>query len=325
MVIAVTGASGHVGTNLIPRLVEKGYQVRILVHRNPDVFEHVNVVPIEGDLLDKSTLTEFIDGAEIVIHLAGAITLEKKSMKVLEVNIDGTRNLLETSLDLGVRKFIFFSSIHALNVFPLNGILDETRELNFNSEFDYDLSKVKGEEMVLEGGGRGMDVVILNPTAIIGPNDHQPSHLGRAITQYYRGKIPALLNGGYNFVDVRDVVEATILTFNKGRNSQRYIISGSWKSIKELANSIHEYGGKKPPKLTVPFWLARLGAGMLNYFSSGEKDEKLFAATSLDTLEHSHKNISHVKATQELGYSPRDFEQTIHDTVEWFKLNDDLK
>ena len=97
MVVAVTGASGHIGINLLPRLIDRGYDVRVLVHRNSRVFKDFKVTPIEGDLLNKQTLFECIDGAEIVIHLAGIITLEKKSPEVLNVNIEGTKNLLETA------------------------------------------------------------------------------------------------------------------------------------------------------------------------------------------------------------------------------------
>jgi dihydroflavonol-4-reductase len=112
---------------------------------------------------------------------------------------------------------------------------------------------------------------------------------------------------------------------NKGRNGQRYIISGNWKSITELGETVHKFGGKKPPEITVPFWLARLGAGVLNYFSTGKDEERLFAPASLDTLEHSHRNISHEKATRDLGHQPKDFNQTISDTIEWFKFNNYLK
>jgi len=321
MVVAVTGASGHIGINLLPKLIENGYQVRVLVHKNAKAFEGFDVTLINGDLLYKESLVEFIDGAKIIIHLAGVITLEKKSEEVLKVNIEGTKNLLEASKELGVKKFIFFSSIHALNVFPLSGVMDETRELNTQSPFDYDRSKVKGERMVLEASQNGLHSVILNPTAILGPEDYRPSQLGKAIIQYYKGKIPALLNGGYNFVDARDVADATVQAISRGRNGQRYIVSGNWESIRHLGETIHKFGGKKPPKLTVPFWLARFGAGILNYFSTGKDDERLFAPASLDTLEHSHKNISHEKAKQDLEYRPLDFDQTIHDTIEWFKLN----
>jgi dihydroflavonol-4-reductase len=319
MIVAVTGASGHIGINLIPKLIDKGYQVRVLVHKNSGAFEGLDVTPVKGDLLIKESLLKCIDGAEIVIHLAGIITLERRSAEVLKVNIEGTRNLLDASKELNVKKFIFFSSIHALNVFPLTGKMDETRELNHDSRFDYDLSKVAGEEMVLEASLNGLHTVILNPTAVLGPNDHKPSQLGRALIQYYKGNIPATLNGGYNFVDVRDVAEATLHAIEKGRNGHRYILSGNWKSILDLGATVHKFGGRKPPKFAVPFWLARLGADILNYFSSGKDEERLFAPASLDTLEHSHRNISHEKASEELEYQPRKFVETIRDTIEWFK------
>ena len=324
MIVAVTGASGHTGINLLPRLIEKGYKVRVLVHKNTKAFEGLDVTPIRGDLLKKETLKECIDGAEIVIHLAGVITLEKRSEEVSRVNIDGTRNLLEASTELNVKRFIFFSSIHALNVFPLTGTLDETRELNHRSSFDYDLSKVKGEEMVLEASKNGLHTIILNPTAVLGPEDHKPSQLGRALVQYYKGNIPASLNGGYNFVDVRDVAEVTVQALDKGRSGERYILSGHWRSIPELSETIYKYGGSKPPKMIVPFWLARLGAGILNRFATGKDEERLFAPASLDTLENSHKNILNDKAKRELGYKPTDFDKTIKDTIEWFGMNNYL-
>ena len=325
MIVAVTGASGHIGVNLLPRLIEEGYEVRVLVHNNSKAFKGLKVTTIQGDLLDKGSLLNCIDGAEVVIHLAGIITLEKKSEEVLRVNIDGTRNLLDTSRELGVKKFIFFSSIHALTVFPLSGIMDETRELNRQSPFDYDQSKVKGEEMVRAASQNGLHTVTLNPTAVLGPNDHKPSQLGRAIIQYYRGNIPATLDGGYNFVDARDIAEATIRAIGTGRSGHRYIISGNWKSIQELGHAVHKCGGSKPPSIKVPFWLARFGAGILNHFATGKDEERLFAPASLDTLEHSHRNISHEKAYRELNYKPRDFDLTIRDTIEWLKENDYLK
>jgi len=324
MIVALTGASGHIGINLLPILIEKGYEVRVLVHKNSEVFKDFNVTTIHGDLLNKQSLIDCIDGAEIVIHLAGLITLEKRSEEVLNVNIKGTKNLLEASMELGVKKFIFFSSIHALNVFPLTGIMDETRELNRDSVFDYDQSKIKGEEMVLDAAQKGLHTIILNPTAVLGPNDYKPSQLGKAVTQYYKGKIPASLNSGYNFVDVRDVADAAVKAVQYGRKGHRYIVSGHWKSIKELGETVHKFGGKKPPKFTVPFWLAKFGAGILNYFATGKDDERLFAPISLHTLEYSHKNISNAKALQELGIKPTEFNKTIEDTIIWFKTNKNI-
>jgi dihydroflavonol-4-reductase len=321
MIVAVTGASGHIGINLLPRLIEKGYQVRVLVHKNAKAFEGYNVTPVQGDILNKDSLIECIDGAEVVIHLAGKVTIDKKCEEALKVNVEGTRNLLEASMELSVKKFIFFSSITSMSVFPLNEVFDENRELDLENHFDYDRSKALAEQLVIEAANRGLQTIILNPTAVIGPNDHVPSRLGKAVIQYYKGKIPALLDTGYDFVDVRDVAQATLGAIEVNGKGQRYILSGNWESLREFGNAIHRHGGKKPPRVKVPFWLARFGADFLNYFTTGNGEDKLFTKASLETLEHSHKNISNKSAVKDLNFKPMNFYQTIGDTVDWFKLN----
>ena len=324
MIVAVTGASGHIGINLLPRLIDNGYQVRVLVHKNSKAFNGFDVTPVQGDILNKDSLIECIDGAEIVIHLAGKVTIDKKSDEALKVNVEGTRNLLDASMELSVRKFIYFSSITSMTVFPLNEVFDENRKLDLENPFDYDRSKALAEQLVAEAANKGLQTVILNPTAVIGPNDYVPSRLGKAVIQYYKGKIPALLDTGYDFVDVRDIAQATLGAIKVDGKGQRYILSGNWESLKEFGNAIHRQGGSKPPGMKVPFWLARFGAGLLNYFSTGNGDDKLFTKASLETLEHSHKNISNKRAELDLNFKPMDFNQTISDTVEWFKLNNYL-
>ena len=155
MTVAVTGASGHIGINILALLLDKGYQVRVLVHKNAKAFETFDVTPIQGDILDKKSLVECIDGAEIVIHLAGKVTIDKKSEEALKINVEGTRNLLEVSRELSVKKFIFFSSITSMPVLPLERVFNETRALNFSSPFDYERSKAFGEEMVMAAAEEG--------------------------------------------------------------------------------------------------------------------------------------------------------------------------
>ena len=201
-------------------------------------------------------------------------------------------------------------------------MLDESRELNLDSEFDYDRSKAEGEKMVISAAGSGIEVIVLNPTAIIGPYDHWPSLLGRAIINFYKGKIPALVEGGYDWVDVRDIVDAIIAAISGGRPGEKYMLSGHWKSMRELAATIEKCGGAKAPSFKVPFSVAMAGAGILNFFLQGK--ERLFTPVSLESLQNSHKNISHNKAAKELNYKPRPFDDTIADTIDWFRKNNFL-
>ncbi len=319
MKIAVTGASGHVGINLIPKLIENNYEVSVLAHKNAAILEHFNVNLIRGDLMDRGSLVEFVDEADVVIHLAAVVTIQEKSPEALRVNVEGTRNLLNIARERKVKKFIHFSSIHSLNVFPLEETLDETRELNFTSPFDYDLSKVKSEQMVVEASSHDLATVILNSTSILGPRDYQPSLIGQAIIQFYKGRIPAILNGGYNWVDVRDVVDATLKAIDKAPPGSKFMLSGHWRNLKQLGTLIAENGGAPCPRFTVPFWLARFGARFLNYFSTGKTGDQLFTVASLETLQHSHRDISNKKARAVLGFNPRPFDKTLADTIDWFR------
>jgi dihydroflavonol-4-reductase len=168
---------------------------------------------------------------------------------------------------------------------------------------------------------KGLNVIVLNPTAVIGPNDYRPSLLGKAMIRFAQGRIPALVNGGYDWVDVRDIVNATLAALTQGEPGSKYMLSGHWKSMKELGEAIYHAGGAKPPVFMAPFSLALAGAGILNIMTSGRGEAKLFTPVSLVSLRHGHRNISHEKAGRQLGYHPRPFEETVADTVRWFKAN----
>ena len=321
MKVAVTGASGHIGINLIPELIKAGYDLRILAHRNEEILKKFNVPIVNGDLMNPESLKVFINGAEIIIHLAAVVTIQKKSKDALKVNIQGTKNLLEVAKKSSIRKFIYFSSIHSLMASPIDQVLDESRSYNINSPFDYDKSKVISEKMVLDANHERFETVILNPTSVVGPFDYKPSLMGRAIIQLYQGRIPALLNGGYDWVDVRDVVNATIASIPKSLPGQKFILSGKWHSMTDLGEAVAICGGKPCPEFKIPFWMAHLGAYMMSIIPVIKKEKQLFTTASLDTLRNGHKNISSRKAIEILGHHSRPFNETVADTVQWFKEN----
>ena len=160
---------------------------------------------------------------------------------------------------------------------------------------------------------------MLSPTAVIGPDDYRPSLIGEAIIRFYKGKNPALIPGGYNWVDVRDVCSAAINAIDMARAGESYILSGQWKSLKDLARIIHREGGAKPPFLTVPIALARASAPVLNLYATLKKQAPLYTSLTLDAIANGNKHISCQKAQKELGYNPRPFEESVADTVKWLK------
>jgi dihydroflavonol-4-reductase len=326
MIIAVTGANGHVGVNLCKALKENGHEVRALTHKNDFALRHVDVTPVKGDLLVKETLKEFLDGASVVYHLAARISIKgDPDGSVEEINREGTRNILEAAMAEGVKKFIHFSSIHAFRQEPLNAVLDEERALVGSDGLAYDRSKADGERLVKEAANGGMEVVVLSPTAIIGPMDFEPSLTGKALLQIYFKQIPALVPGGYNWVDVRDVVSAAVSAIEKGRPGEKYLLGGKWRSIGEVSALIRQFTGKSTTRLVMPFWVAHFGLPFITLFSMITGREPLYTKESLEIIKRSNKNISNAKARRELDFNPRPMEETVRDMFSWYRENGYIK
>jgi dihydroflavonol-4-reductase len=321
MKIAVTGASGHVGTNLCQMLLQHGHQVKVLVYNDLTGIENLPMEFIRGDVTREEDLVTLCRNCEIVIHLAAYISLRKKDVNCGRINAEGCINLINAAKKTGVRRIIHFSSIHAFNQEPLDETLDETRSLCLNSPISYNQSKALGQKIMLEASTRDLEIIILNPTAIIGPADYTPSFFGHALLRFYRGQNAGIIPGGYNWVDVRDVCQATISALEFGSGGTSYLISGSWQSLKSVVNDIWKLGGHPPPWLELPIFLAQIGTPFLNIHSYVSKRPPLFTYVALDTIKNSHHNISNEKARKVLMYNPRPFDVTLSDTIKWFKDN----
>lgn len=320
MKIAITGGSGHVGANLIRELVNKGHNIKSMYYNDDRAFYGLDVTPVKGNLLDPVSVNELIKGSEVVFHLAAQISITgDKDGQVFKINTEGTRNVCQACVDNNVGRLVHFSSIHAYNAKPFEAVLDESRKMVDETAFRYDFSKCVGENIVMDFASKGLDAVVLNPTSIIGPWDYKPSLMGQVFIKLYNRSLPALVKGGYDFVDVRDVAHAAILALEKGRKGEKYIISGTWKHISELAFLVEETTGKKSPRYTAPNWLAMTGLPFLNLYASLGHKQPLYTRESLDVLKNAHKNIDNKKARNELGFEPRPLRETIKDIYTWFK------
>jgi dihydroflavonol-4-reductase len=174
------------------------------------------------------------------------------------------------------------------------------------------------------GLSRGLDAVILNPTGILGPYDYYPSYFGQAIISIIQGRLPALVQGGFDWVDVRDVVEAAIQAEQHAPSGASYLLSGHWHSVREVANLAAKMTGTRPPLLTVPIGLAYWAAPGMEWLARLQKTPPIYTRVALKALV-SNRQISHSRATRELGYLPRPFRQTLADTLDWFVRNGYLK
>jgi dihydroflavonol-4-reductase len=325
MTVLITGASGHVGANLVRALVSQGRQVRCLVHLHSRAIEGLPVATVTGDLLDLDSLCLAFQGAEVVYHLAACISLSMNNYSDVEaINVIGTRNVIEACRRAGVRRLLHFSSIHALVQEPLSVPIDEKRPLSSSPKNSpYDRTKAIAEMEVRRSIEQGLDAVIIYPTAVLGPYDFEPSYLGEAILLMAKRKLPALVTGGFDWVDVRDVVAGAMMAEANAPSGSRYLLSGHWVSLCDIAAMVARITGTAASRFVCPLWLARIGAPAIKGISMLNGKRPLYTSFSLRTLK-SNRHISHEKATRELGYQPRPFKKTLEDTLKWFAVNGQL-
>jgi len=325
MTTVVTGASGHVGTNLVRALIDKNRPVRALVHEHNKSLEGLPVEIAFGDVLDFDSLCRAFQGAEVVYHLAARISISMDDWPLLEaVNVNGTRNVIQACISCGVRRLVYFSSIHAFEQEPLDVPIDESRPLAEYDSIPYTRSKALACKEILSGIERRLDAIIISPTAIAGPNDYQLSHFGQVLLSLARGKLPALVTGGFDWVDVRDVVETAIRAEEQAPCGAHYLLSGHWVSLCEVASLVTDITGVPAPRLVLPLWLVRLTAPIITAFDRITGRRPLYTSAAIKIL-YSNRKISHDRATRDLDYQPRPFRETIIDTLRWFEETGQLK
>lgn len=320
MKCALTGTAGHLGSNLIPVLTSRGYLVKALVRGESR--NDAQVEMIRGDVLDKDSLSRLMDGCDALIHCAAVISVNgDKEGKVHQTNVEGTRMVMEAAKKAGVKRVIHISSIHAHEQAPDREILDENRQLVGERSFAYDRSKRAGQEIALSYNGDGMDVLVMNPTSIIGPFDNKPSKMGKVIIDLYRGKLPFVFSGGFDFCDSRDVATAIVNGLSMGRAGENYLLGGKWHSFNELAEYMSKAAGKKIRPLSLPVFLGTLGLPVVHAMGRISKSEPLYTHEALVAIAEGNRFISSEKAKKELDYSIRPLSATIGDTISWFKQN----
>jgi dihydroflavonol-4-reductase len=327
--VVVTGATGHIGNNLVRALLQRsgegeGIRLRALVH-NDDTRSLKGLDGIEfvrGDVRDLSSLQSAFSGADVVYHLAALISIsDDEDRLVEEVNVGGTRNVVTACQRAGVRRLVHFSSVHALWGLPKDRPIDENQELADRPDaLAYDRSKAMGEKAVLAGVQSGLDAVIVNPGSVVGPNDFRPSAQGQFFIDLCKRKLPGLVEGGYNWCDVRDVVRGAMAAEKRGRRGERYLLAGHSMTIKEVADTVGQVSGVRVPRMVTPLWLAQLFAPAAEAFSKLLGKRPLVTSHSLQIVGGNYA-FTIDKARRELGYSPRPFIDTVRDSIDWYRQN----
>lgn len=323
----VTGAAGHLGGTIL-RLLQSREGCTVLGLLRPGempVVKGSNIYYICGDVCQPETLKPlFADSSKrklIVIHAAGLISIaDKVSPAVWEVNVTGTANMIELAKRYCVNRFVYVSSVHAIQESSAGDIIQETN--HFSPDLvvgGYAKTKAAASRLVMNASGQGLPAVIVHPSGIIGPYDMGHNHLNQLIVDYLRGRLPVCVNGGYDFVDVRDAAQGCLLAADHGRLGQCYILNGQYLPIYELLARAGQYGNRKPPK-RIPMPLANLAAPVIEAIARLQNRRPLYTRYSLYTLS-SNSRFSRKQAENDLGYQPRRIENTIQDTVQWLMDN----
>ena len=317
MKIAVTGATGHIGANLCPLLLEHGHEVRVLINNTP--LNYTGLRQVKGSILDTDAINELVEGVDVVVHLAAKISIEKDVTGALwKINVTGTQHIVDACLKYDVSKLIHFSSIHRFDPYPQDQVLDETRGPVEHGS-DYDRSKVASEAIVQQAQDQGITTTVIYPTSVLGPNDYRPSLLGQGVIDMYQGKVPVLTPGGYDFVDVRDVVKGTYEVIINDYPNERFLLGGQYLSLKELAKSIGHHSPKRVSTVVLSSWLFKAMLPLIKLHAKLTSQPLLLTKEVLQVLIEGHQNISTAKAERQLGYTKTSPEQTIKDTIEWLR------
>ena len=318
----ITGSSGHVGSNLIRELTKQNYKIRCIDfdgdHR---AYEGFDVEVIKGDITEKDSLVPIFKDVEIVFHTAALINLDRRYRDQIRlVNVSGTENVCQASLNAGVKKLIHFSSVDAFYRFPIEEPLLEDRKLiDDPNAVPYDLSKADGQKIVIDYCQQGLDASIIHPTSIVGPNDFKPGLPMQEMVNLANGKRKVLPNWGYNFVDVRDLCITAISAVSKGKTGQNYIVGGEYHMYSYIAELMEEQLGRTVLLGTIPNFVSYLGLPYEYVKSLITKKPRVLTVDTLHTGKTGNKVVPSALARSELGHNPRPLEETIHDMVSFFQ------
>jgi len=321
MLAAVTGATGHIGINLVRQLISEGYQVRACYHtpRHRQILTALNVDTVAIDVTQPESLQQVFNGCDVVFHCAGIISLDGDANgQVTRVNVNGAMHVAKAALAARVKRLVHLSSIHSFNREPRHLVVNESRQrVQHARGSHYDFSKACGEAAVRTIVQQGLDAVILHPTGVLGPNDYRPSHLGQTLLGFYQRRIPMTIAGGFNFVHVDDVVKAMLTAAHRGVRGDSYIIAGHWHSIRELADMVAKITSSKAPSLNCPLWLARSAYPIHRFIQRVLRMPAQYTPETLATL-RALRQIDDSKARRELNHQPSLIHTAIADWFRWY-------
>ena len=325
MTTLVTGATGFLGSALARELINDGRTIKLLVRKKTDTrnIDDLDCEVAYGDLRDQDSLKSALAGCNTLYHTAAYYSLWSRDKKMIyDINVQGTRNVLESALELGVEKVIYTSTVGCIGLSEDGSPTNEGHTMDPGTLCnDYKISKYEAEQVALEMFGRGLPLVIVNPSTPVGPRDIKPTPTGKIILDFMNSKMPAYIDTGLNLIDVTDCARGHILAEEKGRPGERYILGNKNMSLKEILLSLEVFTGLKAPRIKMPYWVAYAAGLACEWASNTITHQPPAVPLAGVKMAKYFMYFDSSKAVRELGLPQNPVEDALEQAVRWFKEN----
>src|SRR6266853_805998 len=325
MLAFVTGGTGFVGSHVARALGDGGADLRFLVRSSSDLRNilELKAERVTGDLRNPASLKKAVAGCDVVFHVAADYRLwVRDPNEMYRWNVEGTRAILQAARENGVRRIVYTSSVATMGFTSNRHLADESSPVSLASMIGhYKRSKFMAEEVAIEAGRSGIDVVVVNPTTPIGERDIKPTPTGRIVVDFLKKKFPAYVDTGLNLVDVRECALGHAAALEKGRSGERYILGGENLTLKQILDKLAVITGLPSPRVRVPYVLA-LATGVVDEVVTGYIRKREPRAT-IDAVRMGRKKMfaSSAKAERELGWKAVSVDAALRRAVQWFNDN----
>jgi nucleoside-diphosphate-sugar epimerase len=321
----VTGATGHLGANLVRRLLEDGEQVRVMMRSGRDngALDGLDVERVFADLRNSEEVSAAVRGCARVYHCAALVsTIEGNAAhkrEIFDTNVRGTIHILKAARRHSVDKVVVSGSLSATGYEPDRSSHEGMPFYPFDRHLPYGFTKHLTEHECLKAHANGLNVVVATSCAIIGPHDYMPSRMGRVLIDYAHGSLRAYIPGGFEFVSGRDIAQGHVLAMKHGRSGQKYIFSTAYASVDDLMALFRDVTGRPLPRLRLPPYLMALLAEVADktWYRAFPNLPRRFTPAAVRLLQM-RRRADHLKAKQELGYQPTPLSQAVQEAYEDF-------
>ena len=321
----VTGATGFLGSALVRELLKDGRTVKVLSRAEADTrnIDGLDVEVAQGDLRNKKSLRGALADCNVLYHAAAYYSFWDRDKRLIyDINVQGTRNILEASLESGLGKVVYTSTVGCI------GLTKDRTPANEDTPFDpstlsndYKRSKYQAENVAREFHGKGLPVVIVNPSTPVGPRDIKPTPTGKIILDFLNRKMPAYLDTGLNLIDVGDCARGHLLAEEKGKTGERYILGNRDMSLHEILLVLETITGLKAPTIKMPYWVAYTAGWVCETISDYCTGRPPMVPLAGVKMARYHMYFDSSKAVRQLGLPQNPVENSLGNAVHWFKNN----